>query len=145
MSEQAPTRVFEKDRMVFDRLRAMPIEKLLKEPVSLLPLAVRAAAYCQKRNIVTIGQLAQCKRSDLLKAKNLGRKTVAHIVAYLGELGLGLDGRLSATVPPALPPAFSRGAKAMKLTVMAQLAAMNVEHAIMQAIATLPLPEVEET
>ena len=144
MSEQAPTKIFEKDRPTFERLRALPIEKLLKEPVVLLPLAARAVNYCQKHNITTIGQLAQSKQSELLKAKNLGRKTVAHIIAYLGELGLGLDGRLSATVPPALPPAFTRGAKAMRLAVLAQLTVLNIPHEIVKSVAEMPLPELED-
>lgn len=145
MSEQAPTRIYEKDRPIFERLRSLPMERLLKEPVSLLPLAVRAAAYCEKHNILTIGQLTQCKRSEMLKAKNLGRKTVAHIIAYLGELGLGLDGKLSATVPPALPPAFQRGAKAMKLDVLVALSALGLPYEMVQQIASLPLPSQEDS
>lgn len=140
MSEQAPTRIYEKDLPKFERLRALTMEQLLKEPISSLPLAVRALGYCQKNNIATIGQLAVCKRAELLKARNLGRKTVSHIIAYLGELGLGLDGRLSASVPPALPPAFHRGAKAMKLSIMAQLAALNVSPNIVQAVSNIPMP-----
>ena len=143
MSEQSPTRIYEKDRPIFERLRSLPMERLLKEPVSLLPLAVRAAAYCEKHNILTIGQLTQCKRAELLKARNLGRKTVAHIIAYLGELGLGLDGKLSATVPPALPPAYQRGAKAMKLAVLTHLATLDLAFDVAQQIAALPLPVPE--
>lgn len=144
MSEQAPTKIYEKDRPIFDRLKRLPMQELLKEPVSALPLAVRAMGYCQKRNIQTIGQLAACKRSELLRAKNLGRKTVAHIIAYLGELGLGLNGKLSATIPTTPIPAYTRGAKAMKLDVLAHLATLGVAFEVAQSVANLPLPEPEE-
>lgn len=144
MNEQAPTRIYEKDLPKFERLRSLTMEQLLKEPVESLPLALRALHYCHKHHVTTIGQLAQLKKAELLKARNMGRKTVAHIVAYLGELGLGLDGRLSASIPPALPPAFHRGAKAMKLHVMAQLAALNVSQELMQAVASLPMPNPED-
>ena len=145
MNEQAPTRIYERDLPKFERLRSLTMEQLLKEPVGSLPLALRALHYCQKHHVTTIGQLAQLKKAELLKSRNMGRKTVEHIVAYLGELGLGLDGRLSAAIPPALPPAFLRGAKAMKLHVMAHLAAMNVSSALMQSIAAMPLPNPEDS
>lgn len=145
MNEQAPTRILTKDIPTFVRLRSLTIDQLLKEPVSSLPLAVRAVTYCRNNNIETIGQLALCKKKDLLKAKNLGRKSVAHIIAYLNELGLGLDGRLSATVPAALPPPFLRGAKAMKLAIMTQLAMIGVPYETVEIISNLPLPTQDET
>lgn len=144
VSEQTPTRIYEKDRPVFERLRKLPMHDLLQQPITLLPLAARASGYCEKHNIATIGQLVACKKADLLKAKNMGRKTVAHVVAYLNELGLGLDGRLSATVPPALPPPFVRGAKAMRLAVLAELAAMNAPHELVQHLGAIPLPDPED-
>lgn len=144
MSEQTPTRIYEKDRSVFEHLRTLPMHDLLKQPVSMLPLASRAHAYCNKHNISLIGQLAACKKADLLKAKNMGRKTVAHVVAYLNELGLGLDGRLSATVPPTLPHPFIRGAKAMRLAILAELAALDAPHQLVKQISSIPLPTPED-
>lgn len=142
MSEQAPTRVYEKDKPAFERLRALPIEQLLREPVESLPLAVRATRYCAKHKVATIGQLAQLKRSVLLKAKNVGRKTVAHMEAYLGFIGLGLDGKVAPVAPP-MAPAYERGAHAMRLAVLAQLAAMDVPFEVVQAISHLPMPKEE--
>lgn len=144
MSEQAPTRIYEKDRELFEKLRAKPIPALLSQPVADLPLAVRAMGYCKKHNITTIGQLCQLERSALLKAKNMGRKTVVHIEAYLNFLGLGLNGRVTAAVPANLPPAFQRGAQAMRLATMNQLTAMNVPFDVVQAIGKLPLPSEED-
>ena len=144
MSEQAPLRIYEKDRATFDRLRALPMEQLLKQPVDTLPLAVRALSYCTKKNLTTIGQLALAKRSEMLKARNMGRKTVQHIEMYLKELGLGLDGKIAATVPAPLPPPYQRGAQAMRLAVMAHLMALNVDYSIVQGVSKLELPSPED-
>lgn len=143
MSEQTPTKIFEKDKAAFERLQALPMPELLKQSVEELPLAVRAAAYCQKHNVSTIGQLAQLERRVLLKSRNMGRKTVAHIEAYLKFVGLGLDGKIASEVPAAIPPAFARGAKAMQLAVLAQLAALDAPFDLVQAISRLALPKEE--
>ena len=143
MSEQAPVRIYEKDQETFARLRALPMEQLLRQPVAALPLAVRALAYCEKKNLATIGQLARAKRAEMLKTKNVGRKTVHHVEAYLGFLGLGLDGKIVADVPAPVPPAFQRGAHAMRIAIMAQLAALNVPFDVVQAISKVELPEGE--
>lgn len=142
VSEQSPTRVYEKDKPAFERLRALPIEHLLREPVESLPLAARALSYCRKQKVSTIGQLAQLRRSALLKAKNVGRKTVSHMEAYLGFIGLGLDGKVAPMAPP-MAPAYERGAHAMRLSIVAQLAALNVPFEIVQAISQLPMPKQE--
>lgn len=144
MSEQAPVRIYEKDKETFDVLRAMPMAALLAEPVIVLPLAVRAVRYCEKHNITTIGQLAQAEKAVLLKARNMGRKTVQHIEAYLNYLGLGLDGRIAAEVPANLPPAYQRGAQAMRLAIMNQLTALNVPFDVVQAVSKMPLPSPED-
>lgn len=144
MSSQSPTHIFAKDIPTFVRLRALPVEQLLKEPVESLPLSTRAKGYCQKNGITTIGRLSQCKRSELMSAKNMGRATVYHIVAYLKELGLGLDGKLSAALPSALPPAFLRGARAMKIAVVQHLSEIATPIEVVQSVAELPLPDREE-
>lgn len=143
MSEQAPTKVYEKDKVRFERLRALPMTELLKQPVTDLPLAKRALSYCEKKNVATVGQLSKLERKVLLKARNMGRKTVAHIEAYLQQIGLGLDGRIAAEVPAAMPPAFARGAKAMHLAVLAQLSALGAPFELVQAISRMSLPTEE--
>ena len=144
MSEQAPVRIYEKDRAAFERLRSLPMDQLLKQSVISLPFAARVIHYCDKHNITSIGQLAKLKKADLLKARNMGRKTVQHLEAYLGVLGLGLDGKLSAEVPAPIPPAYARGAKAMKLAILAQLAALDVAHEVVAAVGKVPLPAPED-
>lgn len=144
MNEQAPTTIYEKDKPLFERLRAMPMAKLLEEPITALPLAMRAFGYCNRHDIGTIGQLTMVRRKDLLKAKNMGRKTVLHIEAYLKEIGLGLDGKLSAEKATPIPSAWVRGARAMKLSVMAELAFRNIPHDVVNSIGRLPIPNPED-
>lgn len=140
VSEQSPTRIYEKDKPAFERLRALTIEQLLREPVESLPLAVRAQSYCRKHRVGTIGQLAQLQRRVLLRAKNMGRKTVAHIEAYLGFVGLCLDGKVAPMAPP-LAPAYVRGAQAMRVAVLAHLAAADAPFELVQGVSKLPLPQ----
>lgn len=144
MAEQAPVRIYEKDRAAFERLRSLPMDQLLKQPVESLPFAVRVMRYCEKHNISLIGQMAKLKKADLLKARNLGRKTVAHMEAYLGALGLGLDGKLAADIPAPFPSAYAQGAKAMKLHILAQLTVMNVAHEVVATIGKMALPTPED-
>lgn len=144
MNEQAPTFIYEKDKPTFERLRAMPMPQLLSQPVTTLPLAARALAYCAKCNLATIGQLAMARKAEMLKAKNMGVRTVRHVEAYLNEIGLGLDGRLTASVPTPIPPAWIRGAKAMRFAIMAELSVRNIPHDIVSYIGRMPVPNPEE-
>lgn len=120
------------------------MDQLLSQPLALLPLAVRAQAYCAKLNIETIGQLAQAKRADMLKSRNMGRRTVHHIEAYLGYLGLGLDGKLAASVPAPSIPAFQRGAHAMRLAILTQMVAANMPHSVIQFVTSIAVPDLTE-
>jgi hypothetical protein len=141
MSEQAPHKTYEKDKAIFERLRALPMDVLLQQAVEEVPFAVRVLAYCRKHDVQTIGQLAKLKRTELLQARNLGRKTVKHIQAYLNVLGLALNGRLAVDVPlPAAKP-YARGAHAMKLRIIDELMALDVPHEIVKVIGKLPLPK----
>lgn len=140
MSEQAPIQIYERDRELFDRLNQLPIDERIATSVEAIPLAARAVSYCQKNGISTIAQLAACKRRDLLKSRNLGRKTVAHISAYLNELGLGLDARFSATGHPVPIPPYEQGAEMMRSKILSRLRGARVRQSVMDDIASLPLP-----
>jgi DNA-directed RNA polymerase subunit alpha len=58
-------------------------------------MSVRAIRCLQKlcsyKNIETVGDLAQLSQQELLKMKNLGRKTVNEIKIVLSEMGLSLN------------------------------------------------------
>ena len=79
----------------------------------------------------------------MLKARNMGRRTVQHVEAYLGHLGLSLDGKLAVNVPSPLPPAYARGAQAMKAQVMALLAVENAPNELVLAVSRLAVPTSE--
>ena len=140
MNEQAPTRIYQKDRRLFAKLQTMPIDKLLVQPVGALPFAVRALNYCAKNNIKTIGQLSILKTEDLLKADNMGRKTVAHVESYLGEIGLGLDGKRSDRIPNVLSADYLNGARAMRFAIMGELSSRGVPAEIVSYIGRMPIP-----
>lgn len=144
MSVHAPTKIYAKDKKAFERLRAMPFNQLLGEPVLVLPLSVRAQRYCMNNNIETIGQLAKAKKKDMLKAKNMGERTIRHIDAYLHEIGLGLDGRVAATMPPAAPVGWLQGARAMRFAIMAELSMRDIPYEIVSYIGRMPVPNPTE-
>lgn len=144
MSEQAPTIIYKKDQPLFEKLRAMPMPQLLEQPVASLPLATRALSYCKQHGLVTLGQLSAVKREDMLNAKNMGAKTVQHVEAYLHELGLGLDGWRAASAAAPMPSAWSRGAKAMRFAIMAELSVRNVPFDIISHIGRMPVPNPDE-
>ena len=80
--------------------QAPQIDPILLRPVDDLELTVRSANCLKAENIHYIGDLVQRQESDLLKAPNLGRKSLNEIKDILQEKGLSL-GMLVENWPPA--------------------------------------------
>jgi DNA-directed RNA polymerase subunit alpha len=55
-----------------------------------LPLSVRSYNCLKATPIRTIGELTQKTEGDLLRTKNLGRRSINEIKDELGKLGLSL-------------------------------------------------------
>jgi DNA-directed RNA polymerase subunit alpha len=66
------------------------IDPILLRPVDDLELTVRSANCLKAENIHYIGDLIQRNESDLLKAPNLGRKSLNEIKDILSAKGLSL-------------------------------------------------------
>jgi hypothetical protein len=88
---QVPTKVYAKDRDLFERLKTLPRKELLDTHVTTVPFCVRAQNGFVKKGTETLRHLIQRRKFDLLKQQNMGRKTVEQVEAYLKELGLHLD------------------------------------------------------
>lgn len=81
--------------------RATPqIDPILLRPVDDLELTVRSANCLKAENIYFIGDLIQRQESELLKAPNLGRKSLNEIKDVLASRGLTLGMKLE-NWPPA--------------------------------------------
>jgi len=81
--------------------RAAPqIDPILLRPVDDLELTVRSANCLKAENIYYIGDLIQRNESELLKAPNLGRKSLNEIKDVLASKGLTLGMKLE-NWPPA--------------------------------------------
>lgn len=81
--------------------RASPqIDPILLRPVDDLELTVRSANCLKAENIYYIGDLIQRHESELLKAPNLGRKSLNEIKDVLASRGLTLGMKLE-NWPPA--------------------------------------------
>ncbi len=65
--------------------------KLLKKTIEELDLSVRAYNCLKKANINTVGDLLKYKPQDLLKVRNLGRKTLKEIMDKLSSMDLSLS------------------------------------------------------
>ncbi|MBU2719503.1 DNA-directed RNA polymerase subunit alpha, partial [Acidithiobacillus ferridurans] len=83
---------------------------LLIRPVDDLELTVRSANCLKAEDIFYIGDLVQKSEQELLKAPNLGRKSLNEIKEVLVAHGLTLGMRLDSWPPENLPPVPGRAA-----------------------------------
>ncbi len=65
-------------------------EKVLEMPIEELDLSVRAYNCLKRAGINTIGELVQRNEEDMMKVRNLGRKSLEEVVQKLAGLGLSL-------------------------------------------------------
>ncbi|RMG29834.1 MAG: DNA-directed RNA polymerase subunit alpha [Gammaproteobacteria bacterium] len=78
------------------------IDPILLRPVDDLELTVRSANCLKAENIFYIGDLIQKTEVELLKAPNLGKKSLTEIKDVLATHGLSLGMRLENWPPPGL-------------------------------------------
>lgn len=83
-----------------EKPQAPQIDPILLRPVDDLELTVRSANCLKAENIYYIGDLIQRTETELLKAPNLGRKSLNEIKEVLASKGLSLGMRLE-NWPPA--------------------------------------------
>jgi DNA-directed RNA polymerase subunit alpha len=80
--------------------RPVQVDPMLLRPVDDLELTVRSANCLKAESINYIGDLIQCTENELLKAPNLGKKSLNEIKEVLGSRGLTLGMKLE-NWPPA--------------------------------------------
>jgi len=71
-----------------------PLNENLFRSVEELELSVRSANCLQNANIHLIGELVQRTESEMLKTKNVGRKSLKEIKEILADMGLSLGMRI---------------------------------------------------
>ncbi len=69
-------------------------EKVLEAPIEDLNLSVRAYNCLKRANINTIYDLTEKTEAEMMKVKNLGRKSLKDVIANLEEIGLSLKSDL---------------------------------------------------
>lgn len=84
------TDIIEDEIMDDETLR---VRKLLQTPISRLSLSVRASNCLKAANVNSLGELAKLKISDMLKFRNLGKKSLSELQELMEEKGLkfGMD------------------------------------------------------
>jgi DNA-directed RNA polymerase subunit alpha len=65
-------------------------DKLLEMTIDDLDLSVRSFNCLKRANINTVDDLINKSQGDMMKVRNLGRKSLEEVLAKLKELGLGL-------------------------------------------------------
>ena len=65
-------------------------EKALEMSIDDLELTVRSFNCLKRAGINTVQQLTEKTQEDMMKVRNLGRKSLDEVLAKLGELGLSL-------------------------------------------------------
>jgi DNA-directed RNA polymerase subunit alpha len=66
-------------------------EKVLEMTIEELDLSVRSYNCLKRAGINTVDELAQKSEEDMMKVRNLGRKSLEEVQKKLDELGLGLN------------------------------------------------------
>ena len=65
-------------------------EKMLEMSIEELELSVRSSNCLRRANINTVEELTQKSEEDMMKVRNLGKKSLTEIKYKLAEIGLGL-------------------------------------------------------
>ncbi|HCX65459.1 MAG TPA: DNA-directed RNA polymerase subunit alpha, partial [Eubacteriaceae bacterium] len=65
-------------------------EKMLEMSIEELELSVRSSNCLRRANINTVEELTQKSEEDMMKVRNLGKKSLNEIKHKLSEIGLGL-------------------------------------------------------
>lgn len=92
----------EGDKLPEDQSAESPVDPILVRPVDDLELTVRSANCLKAENIYYIGDLIQRTEVELLKAPNLGKKSLTEIKDVLASRGLSLGTRLENWPPASL-------------------------------------------
>ena len=65
-------------------------EKILEMPIEELELSVRSFNCLKRSGISTVEDLTNKSENDMMKVKNLGKKSLDEVIAKLRDLGLDL-------------------------------------------------------
>ena len=65
-------------------------EKVLEMTIEELDLSVRSYNCLKRAGINTVEELANKSEDDMMKVRNLGKKSLEEVIQKLEELGLGL-------------------------------------------------------
>ena len=65
-------------------------QKILEMSIDEMDLSVRSYNCLKRANIQTVGDLTRKTEEDMLKVRNLGKKSLDEVIARLESYGLGL-------------------------------------------------------
>ena len=68
-----------------------PVDKVIEMNIDELELSVRSYNCLKRAGINTVEELTNKTPEDMMKVRNLGRKSLEEVLAKLKELGLSLN------------------------------------------------------
>ena len=78
------------DRKILVEPAEDPLPKILEKPIEEMELSVRSYNCLKRANIHTIEDLTKKTEDDMLKVRNLGKKSLDEVIYKLGSYGLSL-------------------------------------------------------
>lgn len=75
-------------------------EKVMEMNIDELELSVRSYNCLKRAGINTVEELCNKTQDDMMKVRNLGRKSLEEVLAKLKELGLSLNSSEGESLPP---------------------------------------------
>ena len=78
------------DRKILVEPAEDPLPKILEKPIEEMELSVRSYNCLKRANIHTIEDLTKKTEEDMLKVRNLGKKSLDEVIYKLSSYGLSL-------------------------------------------------------
>lgn len=81
------------EEYVSERMSCDPVLKIIKKPVNETALSIRALNALRYLGIESVGEIASRRKSEFLRARNCGKKTISELNAFLlsNNLEFGMD------------------------------------------------------
>lgn len=84
-------KIYEKDRELFNALKAMPEEVRRQISVANIPFSARALTVFQRMGVRNLGQLQAKSRFDLMREQGMGELSYNQVAFFMQELGLPMQ------------------------------------------------------
>lgn len=82
------SKIYERDRELFEAIKALPEEVRQQITVASIPFNIRAQTVFKRIGIRNLGQLQEKSRFDLMREQGMGELSYNQVAFFMQELGL---------------------------------------------------------